>query len=54
MHQKADFKFFPARQVPEIIFNEYSRNTKNAPFELLEKDPTRYFTKSNYTWFLWF
>jgi hypothetical protein len=24
------FKFFSARQVPEIILNEYSRNTENA------------------------
>jgi hypothetical protein len=33
------FRFFPARQVLEIIFNEYSRNTDNALFEWLGKRP---------------
>jgi hypothetical protein len=31
------FRLFPARQVPEIILNEYSRNTKNALLSGLEK-----------------
>jgi imidazoleglycerol phosphate synthase glutamine amidotransferase subunit HisH len=49
---ESDFRFFPARQVPEIILNEYSRNTENALFEWLEKETTRYFVKSKYTWSL--
>jgi hypothetical protein len=40
-----------AHQVPEIILNEYSRNTENDLFEWLGKETTRYFTKSKYTWF---
>jgi hypothetical protein len=35
-------KIFSARQVLEIILNEYSRNTGNAFFELLGKETTRY------------
>jgi hypothetical protein len=31
-------RFFPARQALEKILNEYSRNTENALFELLEKE----------------
>jgi hypothetical protein len=47
-------KFFPARQVTDIILNEYSRNTENALVEWLGKETTSYFTKSKNTWFLWF
>jgi hypothetical protein len=35
-------RFFPARQVPEIILNKYYRNTENALFEGLGKEATRY------------
>jgi hypothetical protein len=31
-------------QVPEIILNEYSRNTENALFKWLGKKTTRYLT----------
>jgi hypothetical protein len=48
------FRFLPVRKIPEIILNEYSRNTDNALFEWLGKQTTRYFTKSKYPWFLWF
>jgi hypothetical protein len=41
-------RFLPTRQVPEIILNEYSRNTANALFEWLGKETTRYFTKTKY------
>jgi hypothetical protein len=43
------FRFFPARQVHEIIFNEYLRNTENALIKWLRK---RDQTQSKYTWFL--
>jgi hypothetical protein len=40
------FRFFPARQIPEIIiFNKSSKNTENALIEWLQKETTRYFTK---------
>jgi hypothetical protein len=39
-------KFLPARQAPEIILNESSKNTENALIEMLRKETTRYFTKT--------
>jgi hypothetical protein len=38
--------FFSARKVPEIILNEYSKNTENAFIEWLRNETTRYFTKT--------
>jgi hypothetical protein len=32
------FRFFPVLQVPEIIINEYSKNTENASLSGLERD----------------
>jgi hypothetical protein len=39
------FIFSPARQIPEIILNESSKNTENAFIEWLLKKTIRYFTK---------
>jgi hypothetical protein len=39
-------EFFQARQVPEIIYNESSKNTENALIEWLRKETTRYFLKT--------
>jgi hypothetical protein len=43
---KSVFRFFPARQVPEIPLNESSKNTENALIEWPRKETTRYFTKT--------
>jgi hypothetical protein len=40
-----NFRFFPARQVPEIILNKSSLNTENVFIEWLRKETTRFFTK---------
>jgi hypothetical protein len=48
LESESVFRFFPARQAPEIILNEYSNNTENALFKWLGKETTRYFTKSKF------
>jgi hypothetical protein len=40
------FRFFPARQVSEIILNESSKNTENALIEWLRKEITMFLTKT--------
>jgi hypothetical protein len=37
------FRFFPARQVPEVILNESSKNTENALIECHRKETLRFF-----------
>jgi hypothetical protein len=44
LQSESVFRFFPARQVSEIILNEYSRNTENALSKWLGKETTRYLT----------
>jgi hypothetical protein len=41
-----DLRFSLARQVPEIILSESSKNTENALIEWLPKETTRYFPKT--------
>jgi hypothetical protein len=42
---ESDLRFSLARQAPEIILNESSKNTENALIEWLPKETTRYFPK---------
>jgi hypothetical protein len=37
------FRFFTARQVPEIAFNISSKDTENSLIEWLRKETTRFF-----------
>jgi hypothetical protein len=45
--------FFPARQVPELILKEPSKNTENASIEWLQIEITKYFPNTKvYVFFL--